>query len=64
MVRRLDRPCLQVRESFETTRLGPQCLIQAYARLVPVRRMAVQRVGKTGPQRVIGSARRRGGEHV
>ncbi len=64
MVRRSERPCLQVREAFETTRLGPQCLIQAYARLVPVRRKAVQRVGKTSPRGVIGSARRRGGEHV
>ena len=64
MARRLDRPCLQVRESFETTRLGPQCLIEAYARLVPARRRAVQRVGKTSPRGVIGPARKRGGEHV
>jgi hypothetical protein len=64
MVRRLEHPCLQVRESFETTRLGPQCLIEAYARVVPVRRKAVPRAGKTSPQRVIGAARKRGGEHV
>jgi hypothetical protein len=40
MVRRTDRP-LQVRVSFEATRLGRQHLIEAYARLVPtVRRMS------------------------
>ena len=35
MVRRTDHPLLQVRVSFETTRLGQQHLIEAYARLVP-----------------------------
>jgi hypothetical protein len=34
MVRRTDHP-LQVRVSFEATRLGPQHLIEAYAHLVP-----------------------------
>jgi hypothetical protein len=36
MVRPTDRPLLQVRVSFETTRLSPQHLIDAYTRLVPV----------------------------
>jgi hypothetical protein len=40
MARRTDRPLLQVRVSFETTRLGPQHLIDAYARLVPLIRRA------------------------
>jgi hypothetical protein len=35
MVRRTDRP-LQVRVLFEATRLSPQHLIEAYARLVPI----------------------------
>ena len=35
MVRRADRPRLGVRVSFEATRLGPQHLIDAYARLAP-----------------------------
>jgi hypothetical protein len=35
MVRRTDRPRLEVRVSFEATRLGPQHLIEAYARLAP-----------------------------
>ena len=34
MVRRTDHP-LQVRVSFEASRLGPQHLIEAYVRLVP-----------------------------
>lgn len=41
MIRRTDRPLLQVRVSFEATRSGPQHLIEAYVRLVPtVRRMS------------------------
>jgi hypothetical protein len=36
MVRRTDRPLLQVRVSFEATRAGPHHLIEAYARLVPM----------------------------
>ena len=35
MVRRTDRPLGQVRVSFETTRLSPQHLIDAYELLVP-----------------------------
>jgi hypothetical protein len=36
MVRRTDRPLLQVRVSFEATRSSPHHLIEAYARLVPM----------------------------
>ena len=43
MVRRTDRPLLQVRVSFEATRFGPQHLIEAYARLVTTVRRASQR---------------------
>jgi hypothetical protein len=43
MVRRTDRPLLQVRVSFEATRLGPQHLIEAYARLVPTVRHTSRR---------------------
>jgi hypothetical protein len=43
MVRRTDRPLLQVRVSFEATRFGPQHLIEAYARLVPTVRRTSQR---------------------
>ena len=43
MVRRTDRPLLQVRVSFEATRFGPQHLIEAYGRLVPTVRRTSQR---------------------
>ena len=43
MVRRTDRLLLQVRVSFEATRFGPQHLIEAYARLVPVVRQTSSR---------------------
>ena len=43
MVRRTDRPLLQVRVSFEATRSGPQHLIEAYARLVPMVRRTSRR---------------------
>jgi hypothetical protein len=43
MVRRTDRPLGQVRVSFETTRLSPQHLIDAYEFLVPEVRHACQR---------------------
>ena len=44
MVRRTDRPLGQVRVSFETTRLSPQHLIDAYELLVPEVRHARQRL--------------------
>lgn len=63
MVHCRDRPRLTVRESFETTRLGQQCLISAYARLFPIRRIGVA----PGP-RSQGHAdkliRRGGGKHA
>jgi hypothetical protein len=38
MVRRTDRPLLQVRVSFEATRFNQQHLIEIYGRLVPTPR--------------------------
>jgi len=43
MVRRTDRPLGQVRVSFETTRFGPQLLIEAYDLAVPEVRQSCQR---------------------
>ena len=43
MVRRTDRPLGQVRVSFETTRLSPQHLIEAYELLVAQVRHARRR---------------------
>ncbi len=43
MIQRTDRLQLQVHVSFETTRFGPQHLMEAYACLVPtVRRTSLQ----------------------
>jgi hypothetical protein len=53
---------LEVRESFETTRFSPQCLIDAYTRLVPIRRKTVPRAGHDRPKPTA-TASRRGGEH-
>jgi hypothetical protein len=63
MVRRTPRPLLQVQESFEATRLSPQHLIDAYNRLVPIRRTMLQeQVTCTMPVQALRS--RRGDEHV
>lgn len=61
MVRAKDRPRLELRESFETTRLGPQCLIKAYTRLLPIRRV---KAGDTGQERTDVLPRKKGGEHA
>jgi hypothetical protein len=64
MVQREDRPRLDVREAFEPTRLSPQCLISAYARLVPVRRTSV-RMGRCKSQESADMlVRKGGGKHV
>jgi hypothetical protein len=52
MVRRTDRPLLQVRVSFEATRFGPQHLIEAYARLVPTVRRTSPRSKREGARLV------------
>jgi hypothetical protein len=48
MVRRTDRPLLQVRVSFETTRFSQQHLIEIYGRLVPTLRRRNQRPASDG----------------
>lgn len=64
MVQRVDRPRLDVRVSFETTRLSPQCLAKAYARLVPIRQGGVRKAGSSGRNQADMPARRSGGEHA
>ena len=64
MIRRVIRPHLEVWESFEATRLGTQTLIEAYARLVPTRRVLagkMRREFREGPAR---AAHGRGGRDV
>jgi hypothetical protein len=61
MARRRDLSPLEVRESFETTRLARQCLIDAYTRLVPIRREATK--ARHGGPPPAAAASRHGGEH-
>jgi hypothetical protein len=64
MVQRPDPPLLDVTESFEMTRLGPQCLIDAYTRLVPIRQTPRTKTQAQRPPLAVVTANRRGGEHV
>jgi hypothetical protein len=64
MVQREDRPRLDVREAFEPTRLSPQCLISAYARLVPIRRTSMRMGGCKSQESADMLVRKDGGKHV
>jgi hypothetical protein len=43
MTRSRERAVVVARVSFERTRLGPQCLAEAYARILPIARKLVGR---------------------
>ena len=65
MVRRTDRLLLQVRVSFEATRFGPQHLIEAYARLVPMVRRTSPRPKSSNaqpPKTKVATVTARGGD--
>ena len=64
MIRGQDRLGLEVREDFEPTRLSPQCLISAYARLVPIRQASLWKDEGRRCERADGPVRKVGGEHV
>ncbi len=64
MVQRPDPPRLDVKESFETTRFGRSCLIEAYGRLVPIRRASARRVEPDDRRPATVATSRCGGEHV
>ena len=64
MTRQTRRRCLDVRESFEATRLSPKFLIEAYARVVPVRRKTLPKVERDGTALETAQVPLRGGEHV
>jgi hypothetical protein len=63
MPRRVVRPRLEVRDRFEATRLGQQCLRDAYARLVPPRCEITGKVRGEMRDRSAGPIRRCGGKH-
>ena len=63
MARRKDHPRLTVRVSFETTRLSPQCLIEAYERLAPTQRRPVRTARSATPVDEVRTMPDRGGNH-
>ncbi len=64
MIRCADRPRLEVREAFEPTRLSPQCLVSAYACLVPIRRASVRKTKDNHQEQTDVPVRKGGGKHA
>ena len=62
MAQHRDPPPLEVQESFEIARLARQCLVEAYTRLVPIRRKALKARHVALPS-AAAAADQRGGEH-
>ena len=67
MARRSEPAELEMRVSFEATRIAPQCLAEAYEHLVPIPRRRTRptehRGTPPGPPAVVGRADRRRAEH-
>jgi hypothetical protein len=64
MIRCADRLRLEVREAFEPTRLSPQCLVNAYACLVPIRRASVRKTKDNHQEQTDVPVRTGGGKHA
>lgn len=62
MMRHADRAPIEVRVSFETTRLSVQHLIDAYRHLVPVQRRSLPSTRSDAPP-IRPRAKIQGGEH-
>ena len=62
MMRHADRAPIEVRVSFETTRLSVQHLIDAYRHLVPVQRRSLPSTRSDAPP-ILPRAKIQGGEH-
>ena len=67
MARRSKPAELEMRVSFEATRIAPQCLAEAYEHLVPIPRRRTRptehRKVPPGPPAVVGQADWRRAEH-
>jgi hypothetical protein len=50
MVRSTQQVVVVARISFESTRLSPQCLAEAYTRIVPITRKIVRAGAKSAPE--------------
>jgi hypothetical protein len=53
MVRSTQQAVVVARISFESTRLGPQCLAETYARIVPITRKVIRAGAKAAPEAAI-----------
>ncbi|HZX97044.1 MAG TPA: hypothetical protein VFE90_21170 [Myxococcales bacterium] len=62
MMRHADRAPIEVRVSFETTRLSAQHLINAYRHLVPVQRRSL-RSTRSDARPILPRVKVQGGEH-
>ena len=60
MARRSTAVSLTIQVSFETTRISPQCLIDAYTHLVPITRRRVRPVANQDADAVVAPIKRRG----
>ena len=64
MERRKSGAGWEVRESFETTRVGRQCLVDAYARLLPIHRKNPRRSDRENKASPAVAAPKLRGRHV
>ena len=65
MTRQTRRPLLQVQEAFEITRFSPECLIEAYRRVVPIQTKAIRRAAEhRRSQTPVHKTQTQGGKHV
>jgi hypothetical protein len=64
MTQQTRRRRLDVQASFETTRFGPTCLIEAYTRVVPVPRTTIGKAVRDSAPPQAAQPPSHGGEHV
>jgi hypothetical protein len=58
-----QRPVVVARVSFESTRHGPHCLAETYARIVPITRKLARTTAKTRPEAAVQPASTGRAEH-
>lgn len=63
MVRPTQRVVVVARVSFESTRLGPRCLAEAYTRIMPITRKVVRESAKAAPAATVQPAAAGRAEH-
>lgn len=61
MVRRSKHAELEIRVSFEAVRIAPQCLAEAYERLVPIPRRPMRQIEPRGARSGLSAAARQPG---